>query len=450
MRIRYSSYILGFVCTLQINVHAQEPLTPLWQHVDPFGAGGMLCCDDIFSTRLSYDHGTDLIYRSVQQFNFNVWSVEYMTQVFDIDGNDLTPTTPVVIGAFPPGDLDAGHIIQLVAANDTLCAIYRYEVNSAGSDDLNWLKVLGTDGTPYYLLGSGSTPLNAFHRDALGTMILTDDELRRYGPTGWPAGSVAAPPAGSMAVLDNQIVLGAPPSLTRIDRSTLTVLSPIEVPSSGSASTGICLANGSSSFYYAALNSNGTMDVGLADINSGVIWSNIISIPAQAQPTAYHVDEQGDLWIAIALNATDVATLGLLYRFHFSGGSYGVNTFSRRIDDITSNGSRLFLTGRVEGSTTDTYLAAFDIDLITGTSNVSADDFNIYPDPAIDVIRIDGLEPKATRVEISDATGRFVREVKGPFLGSLNIPVSDLTNGAYLLRCSGDDFVTTRHFSVLR
>ena len=447
MRTGYSPFILALVCTTRLAVHAQEPLTPLWMHVDPYGAGSLLASYDVLATRISYDLGTDRIYRSIIVFN---WEGPYKIQVFDPEGNDITPSPAIELHGILPGDYQVTQIEKLSATNDTLSAIVHGEFYFNETDDLNWLKVLGTDGSPYLLLGCGSTPLNDYYQDATSTLLLTGDDLRRYGPTNWPDGSIATPPSEGMAVLGNDVVLGAPPSISRIDRSNMTALSPIAVPSSGTAATGICISNGSSTFNYAALNSNGTMDVGLADVNSGVIWSNIISIPAQAQPTAYHVDEQGDLWIAIALNATDVATLGLLYRFHFSGGSYGVNTFSRRIDDITSNGSRLFLTGRVEGSMTDTYLAAFDIDLITGTSNVSADDFNIYPDPAIDVIRIDGLEPKATRVEISDATGRFVREVKGPFLGSLNIPVSDLTNGAYLLRCSGDDFVTTRHFSVLR
>ena len=439
--------ILPLLYTTGVVVKAQAPLTPLWMHIDLYGAGSILCYSDIVSTRLSYDQGNDLIYRSIIQ-----WSMggAYKIQVFDSEGSDITPATPVVLNGIAGGDFELTQIVQLSVNNDTLSAIVRGEVYFSETDDLNWLKMLGTDGSPIYLLGSGSIPLNAFHRDAMGTLILTDGELRRYGPTGWPDGSISVTPAEGMAVLGNEAVLGAPPSISSIDRSAMTPLPPIVVPSTGTATTSICLANGSSTFNYAALNSNGTMDVGLADINSGPIWSTTISIPSQAQATAYHVDEQGDLWIAVAHNATGVATLGVLYRFHSSDGSFGVNSFSRRIDGIASNGSRLFLTGRMTGSTSDTYVAAFDIDLITDVPSAESCALRFYPNPASTELRVDGLPPGTSRLTVTDVTGRIVKEVQGPCPGSMSIPVTDLPNGTFVLRSSGAGTTTMRSFSVLR
>lgn len=443
MRTRYSYHILTWACLTGLAVQAQEPLIPLWSHVDPFGAGSSFISPDVLSTRISYDHGTDRIYRSI----IGTWD-GYKIQVFDPEGTDLTPSPPVELHGIPPGDYQVNQIVQLSATNDTLSAIVHGEVS--GTDDLNWLKVLGTDGSPYYLLGTGPTALNDFHRDAIGTLVLTDDELRRYGPSGWPEANIAVSNAESMAVLGDVVVLGVPPLISRIDRNAMTALAPIAVPGLGSASSGVCLANGSSTFNFAALNGNGLMILGLADINSGPIWSTTISIPAQAQPTAYHVDEQGDFWIAVAHNATDIATLGLLYRFDYSGGPYGVNSFSRRIDGIASSGGRLFLTGRQAGSTSDTYLAAFDTDLITSIECEGAVQISLLPNPASDLLNIRSIAQGTKRVQLMDATGRSLKELTGPFGTTLNFSVADLAPGSYFVRIEGLAGSATLPFQVSR
>lgn len=443
MRIGHSTYILALACLTCLTTRAQEPLTPLWEHVDPFGAGGTYILNDVLSTRIAYDHGTDRIYRSVFRYG------PYRIQVFDRDGVDMTPSPPVEIQGIPPGDYQITHLVQLAANNDTLAAIVHGDVSFSESNDIHWLKVLGTDGAPYFLLGNGSTPLNAYHQDAMGTLLHTDDELREYGPTNWPNGSIAVPPSLGMAVLGNDVVLGAPPSITHIDRNDLTTLAPVVVPSSGTPTAAICIANGSATFNYAAVNSNGIMDVGLADINAGPIWNTTITLPAQALPTAYHVDEQGDLWIAVAMDATGVATLGLLYRFRYQEGSNVVNSYSRRIDGIASNGSRLFLTGRVAGSTSNTYLAAFDTDLITNVAGTGSSAWRIHPNPSSTELRVDGLPPGITRLTITDATGRSVLSLGGPFTDPMRIPVGDLPNGTYVLGWTTGSSVFARAFSVL-
>lgn len=265
----------------------------------------------------------------------------------------------------------------------------------------------------------------------------------------WPSGSVPVSQALGMAVLGNDVILGAPPSITRIDRSSLTAGSPFSVPSSGVASSGMCIPNGGTTFNYAALNSNGVMDVGLVDINSGPVWNTTISVPGQARPTAYHVDEQGDFWVAIANNATGFANLGLLYRFHSASGLYGVNSFSRRIDGIESSNGRLFLTGRQTGSSVATYVAAFEADLITDASENSKSRLQLRPNPANSEFDLVDIPSGTNRLTITDATGRVVREMGGPFDRALTIPVVELPNGTYLLSITGLDFRTTKSFSVL-
>lgn len=450
MRIGYAAFILAWVCTTRLSVQAQEPLIPLWLHIDNFGAGSVYPSIDDLSTNLAFDHGTDRIYRSIRLAT--QWSA-YSLQVFDTEGNNLTPSPQSVIQGMPEtSDALFTKITRLTARNDTIAAIVRFVslYTPDHSGYYNWLKVLGTDAGHNLLLGTGPTAMNDYHHDAISTLVLTENKLRRYGPTGWPNGSVSTPDAEGMAVLGNDVVLGAPPSITRINRNSMTTLSPIAVPTSGSTAPGICIANGTTAFNYAALHSNGIMDVGLADINSGPIWNTTISIPAEAKPTAYHVDEQGDLWIAVAHNATGLATLGLLYRFHYAGGPYGVNSFNRRIDGITSNDGRLFLTGRQAGSTSDTYLAAFETDLITSIAVDGAVQMSVSPNPTKDLLGIRSIPQGAERLHVMDATGRTLKTLSGPFDTTLNFSVADLAPGAYFVRIDGRAGSSTLPFQVSR
>jgi len=406
----------------------------------------------VLSTRIAIDHGTGRIYRAVVEPQ---WSGSYIVEVFDPDGNDLTPSPAVELhGIDFPADAWVTNIIRMAAINDTLSAIVRfhnlYSESEVSDIDMNWLKVLSADGNPIYLVGNGHIATMDVHRDAMGILVLTASKLRRYGLTGWPSVSANVQNAGRMAVVGNEVILGIPPSINRFHRSTLTGLAPIEVPSSGTAVSGTCLPNGSSAFNYAAVNGNGTMDIGLVDINSGLVWNNTITIPSGAEPKAYHVDEFGDMWISFAHYTAELADLGLIYRFHSSIGSYTVNSYSRCIDDITSIGSRLFLTGRVSGTEYSTYLAAFDTDLITGLPAPNTAAMSLYPNPANNTISIQDIDAGIDRISIIDPTGRSLIELTGSFKGVLRFSTADLAPGSYFIRLSGPEGNATLPLQVAR
>lgn len=418
MRTTYSPYILALVCTTSLTVRAQVPITPLWSHVDLFGAGFWYPEFDALSTRVAFDPGSEKLYRSIMPDGIGSYCA---VQVFDVDGNDISPSPGITFQGLP-GNIDGmwTDILRLSAGNDTLAAVIRF-------GNSYWLKVKEADGSPVLLLGVGSGQLNEFQQDTAGSLLLTSSELRSYGPTGWPNGTAITPNAGRMAVVGSEVFLGAPPSITRIERGTMTPLTPIAVPSTGTAITSVCLANTSSAFNYAAVNNNGTMDVGLADSNIGSVWSTTVPIPSGAEPTAYHVDELGNFWIAFVQNG-----VGLLYRFYQSGGPFAESSFSRRIDDIASSGNRLFLTGRVEGTTESTYLAAFDIDLITGVPNRPATSLSASPNPANDRFILHG-NTTWTEGWITDATGKTVLSITQAELSSGSMAISDLAVGSYRL-----------------
>lgn len=413
-----------------MKIHAQVPITPLWSHVDAFGAGSWYPDPDVLSTCLAFDHSTGKIHRAITQ---DPASGTYLVQVFDVNGNDLTPAQPITIqGISGNNDGMVTKVIGISAINDTIAAIVRYDVFGTTSGDMNWLKALLADGSHILLQGSGEATMMDTYKDQSGSLVLVDDELRSCGATNWPNGNSPISGAERMALFGNIVVLGLPPSITRIDRGTMTPLTPIAVPSTGTAITSVCLANTGSAFNYAAVNSNGTMDVGLADSNSGSISSTTMQIPSGAEPTAYHVDELGNFWIAFAHSTSGWADMGLLYRFYQSGGAYSVSTYSRRIDDIASSGNRLLLTGRVTGTQTSTYLAAFDIDLITGVPNDHATSLSISPNPANDLLYLHGTTTWSEGW-ITDATGKTVLSISQAELSSGSISIGDLAVGSYRL-----------------
>lgn len=80
------------------------------------------------------------------------------------------------------------------------------------------------------------------------------------------------------------------------------------------------------------------------------------------------------------------------------------------------------------------YVDDISIDGNLGIDDITSSSFAVYPNPANDVIRIDGLN-KASEVNIYNATGALVKTVVAN--GHDEINVSDLASGLYLIRFEG-------------
>lgn len=408
--------LIAWVITARTN--AQVPLTPAWTHIDAFGAGDWYPYGDVFSTAVAFDPSSGAIYRTITE---NPSSGDYMVQVFDTDGFAVNSTPPLVFHGVP-STLDAivTKVDHLSAHDNELMAIVRFSPN-------DWMKVIDPMGEPVFLVGLENENMVDFHRDASGTIVQSTNTLRTYSSSGWPLGTVQVDEAEDMTVFSGSIVLGLPPEIMHIDRGSLSLLPPILVPANGSATSGLVSANGNSSFNYVALNSNNTLDVGLADVNSGSVWSTTITITAGARLTASHTDELGNFWVATVQN-----NAALLYRFTYTPGPYAVGNYSRMIDGIASGDGKLFLTGRMAGSSTDTYLAAFDMDMMTGMSMISSTTLNLSPNPADAHLVVQGINAWV-HAWIGDATGKRIKEISPDELATGHLSVSELAVGSYRL-----------------
>ncbi len=428
---------------------SQTPLVPMWAHVDPFGAGSFYPESDQMRTRIAFDLTTDKLYRVIME---GPESGAFIVQPFTPDGVDLTPPEPVSFTVpAATADYHGNQIIRLSAANDELAAIVRHDLLFDDPLDLNWSKIQNVNGDPVWLVGSGAKPMRDMQHDTSGTLVLLDDELRSYSSTGWPNGTAPTDRATGMAILENSVVLGVAPSITNIERATLTAQTPIVVPSNGTAIYGACLANGTSAFNYATRNTNGTIDLGLADIGSGLVWNTTISVPSGTEPTAYHVDEQGNFWIAFSRVVAGPTSQGLLYGFSPSGESSPVGSYGRSIDDITSGGSHLFLTGRQSGSMTSTYVAAFTTEFTIGMPGATpCAMLQPFPNPASHTLSLNSISREVERIDVLDATGRILKTLTGPFGTTINFSVADLAPGSYFVRIDGRAGSTTLPFQVSR
>jgi Secretion system C-terminal sorting domain len=99
-----------------------------------------------------------------------------------------------------------------------------------------------------------------------------------------------------------------------------------------------------------------------------------------------------------------------------------------------------YITVRTNGEHSGSFWTQVDafvlVGSITGESEVDATALRIYPVPALDVLRVEGLPSDTRLVELLDMQGRTVLVVENRAT-SIGLDVSDLAKGMYLLRMNG-------------
>ncbi len=68
---------------------------------------------------------------------------------------------------------------------------------------------------------------------------------------------------------------------------------------------------------------------------------------------------------------------------------------------------------------------------LVGIEDMDASKVTVRPNPAHDVLRVDGLDPAVGEVLLVDASGRTVFQATHSGAGTVGIPVAELANGAY-------------------
>ena len=163
-----------------------------------------------------------------------------------------------------------------------------------------------------------------------------------------------------------------------------------------------------------------------------------------------------------------------------TGGSTGLGDFTTLLDDVNPNltltgyptswatgmrtvtisgltgptavkfGFRYFVTsGGPSGNNSDIIgIDSFSVDRsVASTQSFFANNFSIYPNPANNVLNLsvkNGLS--INEITMVDINGRTVKTINNSFDSEMEINVSDLTSGVYMLNVKTEDGVATSKF----
>ncbi len=418
-------------------LQGQTPIVPIWTQFIPSAA---------HETRLAMDHQADRLHLALTGS-----PADPKTHIlaFGTDGAAIAPPfDELVLGTvvLPFNMIDQP--LRLLAENDTIYYVehlqrfdpdYATNVNRAGSITLDSMPVFNV------LVNGWYDDLTDIHHDPFGDLVSSLTVLRSFSMAHVLLGRISIPNTDRVAASEQRIYCGRAPNITTIDRGSLTLLSPIVVPSSGT-STRTLLMLTDDLIHYASVNSNLSLDAGAVDTTGSLIWSSSLSVPQYTTLSGITLDASGRFWVAATQGGT--TPMGLLFRFDPFGVLTGDYTFGRSVDDIVCSGDSVFLSGWDATDQTMVYLAAFSTDITTALGSNERGQVRIFPNPAKTGIRVDGLPPGTTRLTITDATGRAVLELNGSFTSSMCISVAEVPNGTYLLRVSGGAVVNAKLFTV--
>ncbi len=146
--------------------------------------------------------------------------------------------------------------------------------------------------------------------------------------------------------------------------------------------------------------------------------------------------------------APDVATMLASPTSHYEASLNGVNTLTERTLDISEwLGQTIYIAFRHHGVSDQFTMEIDDVAVeVTpelGTANFFASNFQVYPNPASDVLNINGRNNmNLSSVQLTDLNGRVVKTQNVAGVSS-QLNISDLNAGVYLLKVTSPQGVGT-------
>lgn len=172
--------------------------------------------------------------------------------------------------------------------------------------------------------------------------------------------------------------------------------------------------------------------------NSAPIFSNILV--QYSGPPVCNVDAN----ITLTGNTISAIATGVDYQWLDCNTGNPINNAISQSFTPTSNG--IYAVIITDGSCVDTSTC---ITIILGPSGINEFESNtiaIYPNPNTDylIVKLDSWNENSF-IEIDDITGKFVRSANIRQTET-TIPVSDLSNGIYLIKVTNGNIITTKRF----
>jgi hypothetical protein len=174
--------------------------------------------------------------------------------------------------------------------------------------------------------------------------------------------------------------------------------------------------------------------------DGGLTWGFDNDLASFFYPSmnAAHIDENGTTYIAGETFGND----GVI--FENSGAFWSMLSVNHPINDITSYGDSItFLVG-------DSGAIYVNVDLIAlSIQEAPQIEFNLVPNPAIDELRIAGVQQQVKSFSVVDMFGRTVLQMNTVTRSEAFINVSELNPGSYFISIQTEVGVGTKRFLKL-
>jgi hypothetical protein len=248
--------------------------------------------------------------------------------------------------------------------------------------------------------------------------------------------------AGGRAYIHEGIVYS--PRNGQVRRFQLADGTPL-APFPGTTTASVAMAFHGSNMYWAELVA-GSLQVTALSLQGVLVWDVQLPIDPSYRLRTIAVDVNGRPWCV--LGTYDENSSDIVVRIEMDGTTSATYSHGHRINDLATDGGRIYLTGQLDQNTSETFLIAVDASLPTGIAGAANESFRLWPNPAQEVLNLGGDLGEWAHARIHDPQGRLIRNVMRTDLST--IAVHDLEQGAYFLSLLNGVRVVTLPFMITR
>ncbi|MEO8587745.1 MAG: T9SS type A sorting domain-containing protein [Flavobacteriales bacterium] len=463
MRPNILSVLVAWV--LQLTATAQTPLAPTWVHTWPFGSDmewvpSMSAYDD----HVAVDPATGLVYATVDDQEQLQSPHCELLHTFAADGADLTPVPVPLLGQYPlpisSWIANAERLNDFVVYDGVVyqarelqfeTAVSTGSIAARRSDGSSWTCGLGNSNTNFETLKMASVLA-----DEQGVIYTRDlsaaaNGLHAFTHDGWPQWSKTYPgmPRTQDAVFVNgEIIVGGSMWMTRIERTTGAQIATYQIYSTGQFDVPMQLATDGTRIFALHGNYAGDWTLDCLNLDGSSNWSVTQSLGQGATSTELVVDPSGRPWFTV--NRHDplgVPIQPVLVITATDGSSQQLFTYGATMQDIAMDADQAYITGRLDTTSTTTYLIAVGMDMTTTVEEpLMESPVRLFPQPASTAISIANTS-RISNVRVMDATGK---QVQAPQLNATTLDVSRLSEGIYFMQAVTAQGPITKRFAISR
>ncbi len=131
-----------------------------------------------------------------------------------------------------------------------------------------------------------------------------------------------------------------------------------------------------------------------------------------------------------------------LFDVTVTGAATGSDPLELDLTAGTSTGNTVAGTGVFDNI--NCYTSATDILLGSKSNTIANNKFTVYPNPVKNVVTVSNADASISGIEITDLNGRVVKTLNVTSLNDVQVTVSDLAQGVYMMKITSDKGTATK------